>query len=172
MKIKYLICLLPCALVVCSPPDKPKPTLRGEVIAEQTFKFKDSILGPATFIPTVDQDGSPNDRLTLYVQPVGKETTELPSANIGFSFYRLLAVSFEDLNKDGLLDIVLIAQYIPGAGPNAAQPFDMCLIYLRNKSSFTFEPIIADTVMSMSKDRINVAQVRSLFAQAARKNGR
>ncbi|ADM72359.2 hypothetical protein PPE_04600 [Paenibacillus polymyxa E681] len=80
------------------------------------------------------------------------------------------AVAFKDLNKDGLKDIIIIAYYETGSGPDGAKPFPIADIYFQKKNkTFTTIPAldetlndkghnqtINDVIQYVSKQRINV----------------
>ncbi|ADO59044.1 hypothetical protein [Paenibacillus polymyxa] len=80
------------------------------------------------------------------------------------------AVAFRDVNKDGLKDIIIIAYYETGTGPDGAKPFPIADIYFQKKNkTFTTIPAldetlndqghnrtIKDVVQYVSKQRINV----------------
>ncbi|TKH33324.1 hypothetical protein C1I59_23200 [Paenibacillus polymyxa] len=80
------------------------------------------------------------------------------------------AVAFRDVNKDGLKDIIIIAHYETGTGPDGAKPFPIADIYFQKKNkTFTTIPAldetlndqghnrtIKDVIQYVSKQRINV----------------
>ncbi|MEC4565838.1 DUF4163 domain-containing protein [Paenibacillus sp. CMAA1739] len=80
------------------------------------------------------------------------------------------AVAFRDVNKDGLKDIIIIAYYETGTGPDGAKPFPIADIYFQKKNkTFTtipaldealndqgHNPTIKDVIQYVSKQRINV----------------
>ncbi|MEK4734317.1 MULTISPECIES: hypothetical protein [unclassified Paenibacillus] len=80
------------------------------------------------------------------------------------------AVAFKDLNKDGLKDVIIIAYYETGSGPDGAKPFPIADIYFQKKNkTFTTIPAldetlndkghnqtINDVIQYVSKQRINV----------------
>nr|WP_238791000.1 MULTISPECIES: DUF4163 domain-containing protein [unclassified Paenibacillus] len=80
------------------------------------------------------------------------------------------AVAFRDVNKDGLKDIIIIAYYETGTGPDGAKPFPIADIYFQKKNkTFTTIPAldetlndqghnrtIKDVIQYVSKQRINV----------------
>ncbi|MCP3795036.1 hypothetical protein [Paenibacillus sp. CH40] len=80
------------------------------------------------------------------------------------------AISFKDVNHDGYSDIVIIGEYITGAGPQGVVPFPIADIYFQKKNkTFTTIPTldealndqghnqtIKDVIQYVSKQRINV----------------
>lgn len=66
-----------------------------------------------------------------------KTSRSLPvgEADSGWTFWELKAVAFGDYNKDGLgPDVLTVAEYITGAGPEAAVPFPVTRVYFRQPS--------------------------------------
>lgn len=80
------------------------------------------------------------------------------------------AVAFKDVNKDGLKDVIIIAYYETGSGPDGAKPFPIADIYFqkKNKTFTTLSALdealndqghnqtIKDVIQYVSKQRINV----------------
>ncbi|QNR67288.1 DUF4163 domain-containing protein [Paenibacillus peoriae] len=80
------------------------------------------------------------------------------------------AVAFKDVNKDGLKDVIIIAYYETGSGPDGAKPFPIADIYFQKKNkTFTTIPTldealddqghnqtIKEVIQYVSKQRINV----------------
>ncbi|WVD76165.1 DUF4163 domain-containing protein [Paenibacillus sp. LX16] len=80
------------------------------------------------------------------------------------------AVAFKDVNKDGLKDVIIIAYYETGSGPDGAKPFPIADIYFqkKNKTFITLPELdealndqghnqtIKDVIQYVSKQRINV----------------
>ncbi|WP_262384662.1 hypothetical protein [Paenibacillus terrae] len=82
----------------------------------------------------------------------------------------LAAVSFKDVNKDGLKDVIIIAYVDAGAGPSLIEPFPIAGIYFQKKNkTFTTLPTldqalndqahnqtVKDVIQYVSKQRINI----------------
>lgn len=80
------------------------------------------------------------------------------------------AISFKDVNHDGYSDIMVIGEYITGAGPQGEVPFPIAGIYFQKKNkTFTTLPAldqdindkghnetIKDVIQYVSKQRINI----------------
>jgi hypothetical protein len=53
-----------------------------------------------------------------------------------WTFYEMKAVSFKDINKDGIKDIIVIADCVTGVGNEGAVPFSVCAIYFQFEKGF------------------------------------
>ncbi|KOS03899.1 hypothetical protein AM598_04055 [Paenibacillus polymyxa] len=52
-------------------------------------------------------------------------------------------MAFKDVNKDGLKDVIIIAYYETGSGPDGAKPFPIADIYFQKKNkTFTTIPTL------------------------------
>ena len=54
--------------------------------------------------------------------------------------YEVKAISFKDVNRDGLKDIIVVADYILGHGENAAVPFSVGSVYFQKDKEFVSLP--------------------------------
>lgn len=54
----------------------------------------------------------------------------------GWWFNEIRAISFKDVNKDGLKDIIIIADYLTGVGSTGAIPFPICGVYFQHENEF------------------------------------
>ena len=89
-----------------------------------------------------------------------------------WNFDRLEAVAFEDINQDGLgPDIVAIAQYYTGIGPNGAQPFSSPIVLLNDgNDTFDIDPAIENRLMDKSVS--SIADVRSILSRPSAQSAR
>ena len=140
----------------------------GKPIREQTFTFQDSILGPVTFVPAKDESAPPHEQLKIYLKLGDGSHTKLPDADINFIFHDMDAVSFVDVDENGLTDIIIISQYISGIGPDAARPFRVAIIYLRRTDGFEFDFENSWRVSELAKGNLNIARVQALFTEVTR----
>lgn len=53
-----------------------------------------------------------------------------------WNLYKVRAISFNDINRDGKKDIIVIAEYVTGAGPTGATPFPVAGIYFQKDKEF------------------------------------
>lgn len=67
-------------------------------------------------------------------------------------FSELKAVSFKDVNKDGLKDIVIIADYITGIGKEGAIPFHYSKIYFQKDKTFMDLPKLDEEINDKQKN--------------------
>ncbi len=69
-----------------------------------------------------------------------------------WDFYGIRAISFKDANADGLKDIIIIAEYLTGAGPTGATPFPVAGIYFQNKKDFARVPELEEEINNSGKN--------------------
>lgn len=77
-------------------------------------------------------------------------------------FYELKAVSFKDINKDGLKDIIIIADYILGHGENAAVPFPVSSVYFQKDKKFINLPELDEQINYKNKNQ-NIDSLLKFF---------
>ena len=67
-----------------------------------------------------------------------KVLIELPKFDTAgnWSVEEVSAVSFKDVNGDGLRDIIIIAQYVTGIGPTGMRPFYVKDVFFQAKNHF------------------------------------
>jgi len=70
-----------------------------------------------------------------------------------WAFYDMSAVSFKDVNNDGLKDIIVIAEYITGVGENGATPFNVAGIYFQKDNEFIELPELDNELNDNSKNQ-------------------
>lgn len=73
-------------------------------------------------------------------------------------FYEMKAVSFKDVNKDGLNDIIVIADYMTGIGNEGAVPFPVCGIYFQKGKKFIAVPEVNEEINNAMQNK-NIAMV-------------
>ena len=82
-----------------------------------------------------------------------------------WNFYQLNAVAFEDINNDGLgPDIVAIADYMTGAGPQAAQPFPVTTVHFKDARGFFAADEATEELLS-EQGAATIAEVRSALSR-------
>jgi hypothetical protein len=67
-------------------------------------------------------------------------------------FEKLRAVSFKDMNKDGLKDILIIAEYITGIGKEGVIPFPIGSIYFQKEKVFINVPELDEAINDSKKN--------------------
>jgi len=69
------------------------------------------------------------------------------------TFYEIRAVSFKDINKDGLKDIIIIADYLTGIGEQGAIPFPVGSIYFQIRKKFINYSKLDDQINDSGKNK-------------------
>lgn len=116
----------------------------GRLIESQTFQLNLAPIGQVTFASyEPDAETNPNGDATFSILKDGQAVCTLPEVfegNVrpGNAFYAVEAVSFPDINQDGYDDIIIICQYVRGAGPEAGEVFSEARIYTGTQQG-TFE---------------------------------
>lgn len=112
-----------------------------KVIEDQSFWIELGYWGKVRFVTGKTQiKGLP--KLSFYlIDSKDNVLNSLPEfyGNM-WILYEVKAISFKDVNKDGLKDIIVVADYILGHGENAAVPFPVGSIYFQKNKEFVTLP--------------------------------
>ena len=94
--------------------------------------------GKVILTVTEDFDASPPRADYVLRTPEGKIVSALPAfyGDGQWAYYDTSRAVFEDIDRDGRRDIVILAQYMTGIGPTGAEPFDVAGFYLRTDEGF------------------------------------
>jgi hypothetical protein len=88
-------------------------------------------------------------------------------AEASWTFQDVDAVAFSDIDADGDTDVIVIASYMTGIGPEGAKPFPVVILF-RNEGSSSFS-LLTDLSNELTKaGASNVAEVMALLAKQAR----
>lgn len=143
----------------------------GEAKAEeqQCFVTKFRNLGDVWFVAATMP---PPLGFRYFLFKDGKEISRFePNRDIhSWTGYAVKAVTFRDFNDDGLEDVGVVAQYMAGAGPEAAVPFAVGEVY-RNDGKGGFWH---DAQIQKALDAANVSSMKLLLrfaGPASRKKG-
>lgn len=136
MKIRVIV--LPLFLGVysiggCGEKPHPDEAAEGEVAIDVSLPA----YGDVRFVSVGDFDNRP--RVDFFVRDrQGNTLYKFPEfpANREYAYDQTSSVKFEDLNDDGLKDVVIIARYVTGIGPSGAEPFDIAGFYLQREDGF------------------------------------
>ncbi|MEC0212794.1 hypothetical protein P4H70_28085 [Paenibacillus ehimensis] len=126
----------------------------GTPIKEQSFaSIPFEKFGSSQFISTMEQK---NNKKVLHFYVQGPEqTVELnyePASPD--SIHEVKAVSFKDVNGDGLKDIIIVVDYTTGFGYMGAIPISEILIFLQTDEGFVESKALEDQVSSASPYRM------------------
>jgi hypothetical protein len=138
----------------------------NRIIQDQSFNVELNDWGNVRFISyapdySVDfEDVSfylMNDTNVIYSFPYYYENNN--SSNVGL-FDSVAAVAFCDVNNDTIKDVIIIINYITGAGPQGMIPRPRARIYLANKKSFDLATeLIDDITNNIEENDLTIATI-------------
>jgi hypothetical protein len=79
-------------------------------------------------------------------------------------FYEVRAISFKDVNKDGVKDIIVNVDYILGHGKNAAVPFPIGGVYFQKEKEFINIPELDEQINDANKNE-NIAMIEEFVKE-------
>ena len=85
-----------------------------------------------------------DDGTVVYSFPFGYEGSKRSSGN----FDSVGAVAFKDINNDDLIDVLIIINYVTGAGPEGMVPYPETRIYLADNDGFTLDTTLSENLIS------------------------
>lgn len=135
-----------------APPSDAAVRKAGTPLAGQSFHpVAFERFGEASFTTTVEKAEDQN-RYHFYVETPDKGV-ELQYEPF-FLYNELKAVSFRDLDGDGLKDILILVDYITGAGNMGTVPATQALIYRQTGSDFTEDAALEDRLADVNPYRL------------------
>ena len=141
-----------------------EPVFPGLIISDQTFNFRDSVSGDSVFIP-VRQKRTGLTTLRVFVQSSDLHIQELERSFPNYEFAEIAAVSFQDINRDGNKDIIIIADFMTGIGPNGAKPFPLPIVYLRLTHNWMMDEEFSNTIQLRFDDKLTIQEVMKLYRE-------
>ncbi|WP_017324900.1 hypothetical protein [Synechococcus sp. PCC 7336] len=135
------------------------PTLfpRQTVLGEHAFRVDLPQCGTCLFVPIQDLQGRPEISLHLVKEGQITYTLAQSEADRTWAAWEVLAVAFTDLDADGDDDIMLLAEYMTGIGPQGAVPFPAMSIYYSRKRGFELDPALSQTLTDRRVETIGEA---------------
>lgn len=124
-----------------------------EIFEDQSFWTELEGWGKVRFVSGEESvDGT--YKLQLYLVDDGTVIYKFPEfyGNQWSMLDELEAVSFQDVNMDGLKDILIIADYMTGVGPTGAEPFPVGSIYFQKGKEFHNIPELDDEILDEQKN--------------------
>lgn len=122
-----------------------------EVFEAHSFAVTLSNRGDVAFVASkIKREGAP-DRLALRFRDVdGSYVPLVPNPEIpDWTLWDVDAVAFDDVNADGAgPDIVVIAEYMTGAGPTGAQPFPVATVFFNDGEDYFATDSSVDELLS------------------------
>jgi hypothetical protein len=99
-----------------------RPELRqGETIAHQVFRGP---FGPSSeAVVVITEREMKYSGFVLVPDSGGRKKLPLPMLHDTWSGFDVAVVSFEDVDGDGVRELIVMAEYVTGAGATGAQPF-------------------------------------------------
>lgn len=125
------------------------------VIEDQSFWIQLENWGKVRFVSGKSRVAG-RSKLDFYlVDDNGKVLYKFPDfyGNKWPWFEGIRAVSFQDVNKDGLTDIIVSAEYSTGAGPQGAIPFPIGGIYYQKNREFVSMPELDKQINEAGKNK-------------------
>jgi hypothetical protein len=98
------------------------PHLDGKKLAHPAFRGPFGPAGDNVVALTATADAPPADLAGFVVLADGR-VLPLPRLHDHWSLWEVNAILFEDVDGDGARDLVVLAEFITGAGPQGAAPF-------------------------------------------------
>lgn len=126
-----------------------------QIIEEQSFAINLENWGEVEFISAAmdDKVESMLDKVKfLLVDQENSIIYRFPDFSDYWFFEELRAVSFSDVNSDGLKDVIIIADFTTGVGREAVIPFPVCKIYFQQDKSFRRLVELDDQINGASKN--------------------
>jgi hypothetical protein len=113
-------------------------TMIGESLKDQSFHVDFDYFKGSEFITTIEDVDKVNgiDRPHFYIKTGGKMSELKYEPDLSRLFYSVSAVSFRDVNNDGKKDIIVIADYLIGAGSLGSIPVSEVIIFKQTEAGF------------------------------------
>lgn len=101
-----------------------------------------------------DDPGVPSFHLVCPNKP-SYDFPDFQHTETGWTFDDVAAVAFTDVDADGLTDVVVIASYMTGIGPEGAKPFPVVIVFHNEGSgSFTLNTDLSNELTQAQTDTI------------------
>ena len=133
----------------------------GEMIANQTFDAEFPHFGKVKFASYKSTENI--DRFNFYFLKDGAieyQFADFYGNRQGWMADEIVAVAFKDLNNDNLKDVIIIANYMTGIGPDAAVPFPVIGVYLNKTEYFDHDDALNADINSDLSIRSVAAAVK------------
>ena len=142
----------------------------GKKIADQSFPASFKYFENVEFATFSDYKNSPPS-VNFYLMRDSMTVYRFPDhyGNENWAFEDIIAVSFKDLNDDGLKDIIIMANYITGVGPSGMEPFKVIDVYFQFENGFQKNSLISENLNNednfelLKTIKSIVIHVRSIF---------
>ena len=125
----------------------------NRIILEQSFHADLDDWGDVRFVSSGPAAGSDFEDVSFYLMKNGKVVFVFPyygennkTDQYAGLFDSVEAVTFHDVNGDNLKDVIVIINYITGAGPQGMEPRPKARIFLADKKGFILAKDMTDDV--------------------------
>lgn len=126
---------------------------KKRIIKDQSFKVKLNDWGSVRFISYGPKAGADFEDVSFYLMKGNKVKYSFPyycknnrTDNYAGLFDSVASVGFRDVNNDNLKDVIIIINYITGAGPQGMVPRPRARIFLADKKEFHLAKDLIDEV--------------------------
>lgn len=135
---------------------------REQVWADHAFEVNLTNSYGIEFVSPISND---EGNLAIAVESNGKEDRIYNSAgDHGYEFYSFKGISFPDVNGDGLLDIVFMAEYITGISDSGGHPFMYATVLFNSHEGFYQKDALKDLLINSRA--ISIPEVIELVKEA------
>ncbi|MBE5994654.1 MAG: hypothetical protein E7247_19990 [Paenibacillaceae bacterium] len=139
----------------------------NRIIPEQSFHAELGDWGDVRFVSYGPAAGSDFEDVSFYLMKNGKVVFAFPyygennkTDQYAGLFDSVEAVAFRDVNGDNLKDVIVIINYITGAGPQGMEPRPKARIFLADKKGFTLAKDLTDDVNDhIEEDDMNMGHI-------------
>lgn len=126
---------------------------KKRIIKDHSFKVKLNDWGSVRFISYGPEAGADFEDVSFYLMKGNKVKYSFPyycknnrTDNYAGLFDSVASVGFRDVNNDNLKDVIVIINYITGAGPQGMVPRPRARIFLADKKEFHLAKDLIDEV--------------------------
>jgi outer membrane murein-binding lipoprotein Lpp len=137
------------------------------IIPDQSFEVELNEWGNVRFISYAPEAGADFEDVSFYLMKDNKVVYSFPyygennrTDTYAGLFDSVESVGFRDVNDDNLKDIIVIINYITGAGPQGMVPRPRARIFLADKKEFHLaKDLIDDITENMDEKDINIDNI-------------
>lgn len=125
----------------------------SRILKDQTLPIKLNNWGDVTFVTYGPKTGDDFEDVSFYLMKDKKVVYSFPfyweknkTDETGGLFDSVVSVGFRDINHDNLKDVIVIINYITGAGPQGMVPRPKVRIFLADKKEFYLAKDLIDDI--------------------------